>query len=193
MRNTIFFDIGGVLVFFSLEKMKKNLSTLCQAELRQDFFDEHILINSELGKTSSFDLYEVLLDRYDLAFGYNHFVEAFCEIFSPNQEISPLLYELKKNHKLVLLSNTSAPHFDHLHKTYPILKLFDDKILSYEVGFRKPDANIYKLALQKAEGKAIYIDDLEENVQGAKDSGLNAILYEGVDNLTKSLKENDFL
>ena len=35
----------------------------------------------------------------------------------------------------------------------------------------------------------LYIDDNEENIEGAKKSGMNAVIYEGLERLIKTLED----
>lgn len=76
-----------------------------------------------------------------------------------------------------LLSNSWA-------RTYPmdeLLPLFDDIVISGDVGMRKPEAPIFALALQRlgvAPGSALFIDDSATNVAGARRAGLRAQLHE---------------
>jgi epoxide hydrolase-like predicted phosphatase len=67
--------------------------------------------------------------------------------------------------------------------TYPrerIDALFDPVVISGEVGMRKPLAPIYELALERLgipAGRALFIDDAEPNILGARRVGLQAFLH----------------
>ena len=53
--------------------------------------------------------------------------------------------KLKNNsYKLYILSNTNALHFKYLKNKFKILSEFDDYILSYRSGHRKPNPIIFK-------------------------------------------------
>jgi putative hydrolase of the HAD superfamily len=58
--------------------------------------------------------------------------------------------------------------------------LFDVVIDSSAVGMRKPDPAIYRLALQELGGvvpeRAVFLDDHEGNIAGARAVGLHAVL-----------------
>jgi putative hydrolase of the HAD superfamily len=62
----------------------------------------------------------------------------------------------------------------------PLEDLFDAVVDSCEVGFRKPDPRIYRLALERLGGvapeEAVLLDDFEVNVTGARALGMHAIL-----------------
>ncbi|MCX6724430.1 MAG: HAD family phosphatase [Candidatus Staskawiczbacteria bacterium] len=56
---------------------------------------------------------------------------------------------------------------------------FEDVILSYEVGMKKPEMDIYQLAVEKLKVKpeeCIFIDDKEKNLLPAKELGMKTVL-----------------
>lgn len=64
----------------------------------------------------------------------------------------------------------------------PIDDLFEVVIDSSEVGLRKPNPAIYLLALEQLGGiapeRAVFLDDAQGNVDGARRAGLHAILVD---------------
>ncbi len=86
--------------------------------------------------------------------------------------------------KTGLLSNSwglSAYPFDLLRAH------FDDLVISAEVGLRKPDPAIYRLAAERlriAPEECVFIDDLERNVEVARDLGMIGIVHQGDDEAT---------
>lgn len=67
---------------------------------------------------------------------------------------------------------------------------FDPVILSYEVGTRKPELDIYKLTIEKLQLKSeecIFIDDKEENLAPAKSLGINVVLAKTPEQIVKDV------
>jgi putative hydrolase of the HAD superfamily len=67
-----------------------------------------------------------------------------------------------------------------LKEEFGILGVFDEVIISAEVGLIKPDPRIYQLAAEKLSiptNQAIFIDDVAENVEAARKSGMFAIQF----------------
>ena len=65
-------------------------------------------------------------------------------------------------------------------------------IFSYEVGVIKPDKKIFEILVESAEvlpKELIYSDDSEMALQGAKEVGINAFVYEGFDKFKNKLIE----
>lgn len=80
-----------------------------------------------------------------------------------------------------LLSNSWGTH------TYPWDALdqhFDAMVISGDVGLRKPDPAIYRLACDRVgqpPEACVFVDDLARNVEVARELGMAAVLHEGDD------------
>ena len=80
-----------------------------------------------------------------VTFDYAEFCEIWSSIFLPGTLVpESLIAGLKKRYPLVLLSNTNEMHFEMLERTYPILRHFEKRVLSHEVGAMKPSPLIYQ-------------------------------------------------
>jgi putative hydrolase of the HAD superfamily len=74
--------------------------------------------------------------------------------------------------------------------------LFDHLFLSHEVGFIKPEKEIYNAVEKISEfppEEHIFIDDILEYVNAAKVLGWDGIQFLGYDDLVKNLKRRDIL
>eukprot|EP00924_Labyrinthula_sp_SR-Ha-C_P006950 maker-scaffold_8-snap-gene-5.8-mRNA-1 protein AED:0.01 eAED:0.01 QI:278/1/1/1/0/0/3/473/235 len=89
------------------------------------------------------------------------------------------IQSLRKNGlKTIAVTNNFALPGSDLGPTYPIQTLFDHFIESKEVGLRKPDPRIYKLAIEKAGcefSEAIFLDDIGMNLKSAAELGIETI------------------
>ena len=87
---------------------------------------------------------------------------------------------LKKNYKIGLLSNFTSDLQQLLTDELNLHHDFDEVINSYDVRMVKPDGAIYELMLTrlgvKAE-EAIFVDDLQRNVDGAEAVGIKGIVH----------------
>lgn len=93
----------------------------------------------------------------------------------PDPVMFDLVEELRElGVRTALLSNSWG-------NTYPrdrVDRLFDPVVISGEVGLRKPEQAIFRLTLERlglpAEraDRAVFVDDLEANVEGAREVGL---------------------
>jgi putative hydrolase of the HAD superfamily len=79
--------------------------------------------------------------------------------------------------KTGLISNSwSTSHYDR-----DLLgELFDDVVISAEVGLHKPQPEIYRLAAERIgepTTSCVFVDDLRENCEGAEAVGMTAVLH----------------
>jgi glucose-1-phosphatase len=93
-----------------------------------------------------------------------------------------LLKRFKQTHRTFLLSNTNEIHIDtfnlYLQKNFNIPDLsghFEKLYLSYKVGMRKPDAEIFELVLSENNlnpSDTLFIDDSIQHIETAKNLGI---------------------
>lgn len=99
-----------------------------------------------------------------------------------------LLTELRRTYRLFLLSNTDPIHIDwiraYIRRTFAIdhfdTQLFEQAFYSFTTGLRKPDLAIYQHVLAEtgiAPEEFFFIDDLRENIEGAKLAGISGLQF----------------
>jgi putative hydrolase of the HAD superfamily len=125
--------------------------------------------------------------------GYDEFCRIWSSVFLPDTLIpEEFVVTLKQNYPVLLLSNTNALHFEMIATNYPILRHFDDYILSYKVGAMKPSPQIYEAAVKRAgvaPAECFFTDDIPAYVQGARDYGIDAAVFEGYAKLRQDLAD----
>src|SRR6266566_2315400 len=105
----------------------------------------------ESGQVPPEQFVEQLCAILSLRLEYARFCEIWSSIFLPDTLIPDSLLEgLRRRYRLLLLSNTNAIHFGMIRDTYPLLRHFDEYVLSYEIGVLKPSPLIYEEALARA-------------------------------------------
>jgi len=91
-----------------------------------------------------------------------------------------LVRDLRASHKLGILSNADLSLRGRLEGEIGIHHLFDDIVCSAEVGMAKPEAGIYTLAAERLglpPGECVFVDDLDANVEAAREVGMQAVLF----------------
>jgi putative hydrolase of the HAD superfamily len=94
--------------------------------------------------------------------------------------------------KMGLLSNGWSSTRRFLEERWHIAEIFDDMIISAEVGLAKPDRRIYQLALDRLGVEAeqtIFIDDFDENIRGARELGIHGIHFQDPQIVIEELKD----
>ena len=94
--------------------------------------------------------------------------------------------------RLALLSNTDPLHLAALETQFSFLRHFPagTRIYSCRIGASKPAPAIYEAALQALgvqAREALFIDDVAEYVQGARQLGIDAIRFESPSHLREEL------
>lgn len=96
-----------------------------------------------------------------------------------------LIEQLKKEHIVVLLSNTNKIHFDYFDvkaKGYKSLsELFHKTWYSHEMHLSKPDKRIFEKVLTYHKCKpqeTSFFDDSELNIKAAQEMGINAFVVD---------------
>lgn len=100
---------------------------------------------------------------------------------SRNQELIDYAQKLRPAHKLAVLSNCAAGVMDHFFSPRERRQLFDEFIVSAEVGVAKPQPEAFYLTCQRLGVKpdeAIFIDDIPGFCHVASEVGMHAIHYE---------------
>jgi len=196
-KRGIFFDLGNVLVQIDYRKFGDRLAELTgkSVEALRPAFADGLIQRYELGKCGEEELLGALCPQIGVS--RSDFVEVWTSIFlgKPNLPDS-LLEELSRRCGLWILSNTNRMHFDHIRRHYGFFSYMRGWVLSYEVGAAKPDRAIYLHALERAQlqpSEALFVDDSWINVAGARDVGIDAFQFVGVEGLIEEFRKRDLL
>jgi putative hydrolase of the HAD superfamily len=191
----LFLDIGGVLLTNGWDRhMRRDAAQKFGLDL-DDLNDRHKM---------SFDTYEegkLDLDTYldqvvfyrQRPFGRNEFKEFMFAQSQPQVEMIDLVSGLKKKFALEVaaISNEGRELTVYRIKKFNLKSFIDFFISSCFVHFRKPDMDIYRMALdisQAEPGRSIYIDDRLLFVEIAQSLGINGIHHTGLEETRKALK-----
>ncbi len=196
MINTVLFDLGNVILPFDVMRLAQGLtkhSHLDAETIVGHLWNAHIADNFETGKMSSTAYFEHISAACEFKnLSFQQFIPLFNEIFDPETGVVEMLGRMKGRYNLGLISNTNAIHVEHIVGRYDFLSQFDQRWWSNEAGVRKPNPEIFKMALSHfgvRPSQSVFIDDLQENVEAAKRLGIHGIQFKNVDSLKKSLHD----
>jgi len=181
MIKTLIFDFGDV--FINLDKegaLTNTLEVFKLDELPEDMIAVNALYEQGFMETEEF--LEFYCDNFP-KLSKNEIIEAWNYIlcdFPPHRlEFIQQLAKDKK-YKLILLSNTNELHIDSIKQHIPFYEDFKNSFnvfyLSHEIGYRKPNTDIYNFVLKENNLKAeecLFIDDTKENTDAAYKLGIN--------------------
>jgi glucose-1-phosphatase len=197
--QVIFWDLGDVLVQLDYKRV---VARLCQTlhidypQLRQGVFDSGLFRDFNCGQITSSQFHQRVLQAFQQKVSYEEFVESWCDFFTPRPAMSALLQRLQGRLPMWLLSNTDPLHHQTCQKLVPELSLLTGQITSYEVQAMKPGAAIYEEALRQAGSPphaALFFDDRQENIDGAQQLGIQALLYRSPQQVEEDLKRLSLL
>ena len=90
-----------------------------------------------------------------------------------------LARSLRARYKLSVLSNADVSLRARLEAD-DLPALFDDIVVSAEVGLAKPEAAVFHLAVARlglTPAECVFVDDWDKNVEAAREVGMQAVLY----------------
>ncbi len=205
MIEVIFFDLGNVILPFSHFQIAEKLSRFSRDKIFQDSqnifsrlfdFQEGLMNPFDEGKISPAEFFRSLKESFHLSLSFEEFLPIWNDIFTEDREVSNIILSLKGKWRLGLLSNTDSLHFSYILSKFPILRAFEKWILSYEVGFKKPAAEIFKKAIEWASvkpEKILFIDDTKRHVEAAALLGIEGIHFVSAEKLREELNRRGSL
>lgn len=191
--SDVVFDVGRVLIDFSYDRFADTLRAHgASFEGVEGFLDRVDLIGYELGEISSkeflLQINRLLTDPLPL----EELAGAWNDLFTPIREMLAVAGILKKKCCVYLLSNTSELHWQYLQERFALDKVCCDMLASYEVGAMKPAAEIFSIACSRFDlhpETTVFIDDREENVEGAIACGWHGIWHRSIAGTRKQLRQ----
>ena len=194
MIQSVIFDLGKVIIPFDFKRGYERLEKVCPypaAEIPRRIGSTDLVQRFETGLVEPRDFVEQLCRMLDLRIGYDQFCEIWSSVFLPDPLIpESLLQGLSQRYRLLLLSNTNAIHFHMVDQTYPLLRHFHDRVLSFEVRAMKPSPVIFREAIARARCRpqeCFYTDDIAEYVTAARREGMDAVQFESRQQIEREL------
>ena len=182
--RAIFTDIGGVLLNNGWDRNKRALAVKTYGLDQVELNERHHL---------TFDTYEegkITLDEYldrvifyePRSFTKEEFKTFMYGLSEPIPDMIELLKSIKQKYQLHIsvVSNEGRELNDHRIKTFDLGSFVDAFISSSFVHIRKPDEDIFKLALDIAQmdpEEVVFIDDRPMFVQVAAKLGIKGIVH----------------
>lgn len=194
--TTLFVDIGGVLLSKGWGKPSRELA----AKTFQLDFDamekchQQIFATYELGKIQLEEYLEHVVFNQKRNFSSFQFQEFMFSQSESYPQMLDLIRKLKQKYRLkvVAVSNEALELNAHRIKTFSLNEIIDFFISSCFVRLRKPDPEIFQLALNTAqvENKQVaYIEDTSMFVDIANKLGIHGIYHKDYHETCKQLDQ----
>jgi len=194
--TTLFLDIGGVLLTNGWDRGIRTLAAQ-QFGLDEKEMDErhHLTFDTyEEGKLSLDDYLNRVVFYQTRQFTRDEFKIFMYAQSRPFPEMIELMRNLKKQYHLELaaVSNEGRELTMYRVQQFDLGSVIDFFISSCFVHYRKPDEDIYRLALDIAQVRpeeVIYIDDRAMFVEVARSLGIRGIIHTTYETTLAELKE----
>ena len=197
--TTLFLDIGEVLLtngwghesrVFAAEKFNLDFT---------DFDTRHTIAfeTYELGKLTMDEYLDIAVFYERRGFTKDEFRQFIFAQSTPYPEMIELIKRLKKRYglKIIAVSNEARELNYYRIQEFELASFIDFFVSSTYVHIRKPDMDIYKLALDTTQvqpDEVIYIDDTAVFITLAESMGINGICHVNYETTCKKLQSFGF-
>lgn len=195
--TTLFLDIGGVLLTNGWDTPTRQRA-IDHFNLNRSETDErhHLMFDTfESGKMSLSTYLDYVVFYEKKSFTKEQFIDYMYDQSLPLEGCIEFFKKIKENNHLrcIAVSNEPRELNDYRVKKYKLMELFDAVISSSFVHLRKPDVDIFKLAIDVAQleerNQGIYVDDRLLFVEIASSLGLQGVQFKTLESVKQQFKE----
>jgi putative hydrolase of the HAD superfamily len=194
--QAIFWDVGGVLLSNAWDHTQR-AEALTQFHLDpEEFHSRHELL------VSPFERGKITLDEYldrtvfytQRSFTRDAFRESMFSLSQPFPDVLQFAQSLADSNRYLMgtINNESRELNDYRIQKFGLRKIFRLFISSCFVGLRKPERDIYRLALEITQipaDQCCFVDDRALNLECAAQLGMHTIQMKNVGQLRGDLKK----
>jgi len=191
--DAVLLDLGNVMVQLHVGRFVQRLRALAGGEgvaQTRLLFAEDAYHRFARGEIDPRAFHAAVQERLGLAWPFDSFVEAWCDVFEQNEQSVEALRRVREQRPVFLLSNTDTLHWEWIRGRWSWCELFHGLHLSFEVGIEKPDPRFFRTFLDGhpfRPERCLYVDDLAENVAAASSVGLVAVQHTEPDVLGRTV------
>jgi putative hydrolase of the HAD superfamily len=182
--TTLFLDVGGVMLSNGWGHESRRLAADVFNLDFSDMDERHHLtqVTYEEGKLTLGEYLKRVVFYRKRSFTPAQFREFMFAQTTPDREMIEFIQKLKVQYrlKIVVVNNEGRELNEYRIKKFQLNQFVDFFISSCFVHFRKPDADIFRIALDIAQVTAehvVYIEDIQMFVDIASESGIRSIRH----------------
>jgi len=186
--KALFLDVGGVLLSNGWDRlMQKQAAEIFRLDYAQMDERHHLTFDTyEEGKLSLDEYLNRVVFYQDRPFSREEFKAFMFAQSQPYPRMIKLVQGLKKSHglKVAVVSNEGRELTVYRIQKFGLAEFVDFFVASCFVHFRKPDADIYRIALDIAQvppERVVYIEDRSMFVEVAQSLGIRGIHHTDYD------------
>ena len=186
----ILFDLGGVILPIDYLATVNAFKDLLPADSEMNYsqmaqsplFDRY-----ETGQIATMHFINLLKEQFPADTSVYELVRAWNAMLAPiPKENIDFLIEIRKTHKIALLSNTNDLHADWFNRSVKthygteLKDYFDFYFLSHEIGMRKPHRETFQWVAEQLGTQPeniFFMDDSVQHIEGADKAGIQTFHY----------------
>ena len=194
--TTLFIDIGGVLLTNGWDRAaRKQAASTFSLDLIELEERHHLTFDTyEEGKLTLDEYLSRIVFYEERTFSKETFKDFMFSRTEPYNDMIEMICQLKEKHglKIAIVNNEGRELNEYRINKFGINKFVDFFISSCFVHFRKPDADIWRIALDIAfvkPAEVLYIEDRAMFVSVAEGLGINGLLHTDYASTKEKLKK----
>jgi len=192
--TALFLDLGGVLLTNGWDRAARRRAAARFALDLEEFEERHHLTFTtlELGKLRLDEYLDRVVFHQPRSFGREEFRRFMFDQSRADPAMLALVGALRSRYdlKTAVVSNEGRELAEYRIRAFELTKLVDFFVVSSFVGARKPDADIFRFALDVAQvepARVAYLEDRPMFVDVARGLGLQAIRHTDIDSTRAAL------
>jgi len=179
--NTVFFDIGGVIIDHIASVRNTAVELGISADAAVELFKKYA-DGLDRGTFSWADFEPIFYDTFNPKKHLKHaLVREFVDRFTIIQETYDFIHELEGEMGVGILSNVAEDVFSSIKERGLIPTIhYESQIISSSIGYIKPEKEIFDIASKSVlltPSQLLLVDDKEINTQAAMSFGWSAVLF----------------
>ena len=193
--DAIVFDLGNVVVEIDFERVVAHWAASAgrdTEEIRARFSHDGAYQRHERDEIGTPEYFASLRAVLGIELTDTQFLDGWAQVFV--REIEPvvaLLPRLAARVPLYVFSNTNRAHHQEFARRFDrALKPFSRVFVSHELGCRKPEREAFERIASEIGApihRILFLDDLEENVAGARAAGMHAVLVRSFEDVSAAV------
>ncbi len=179
--DALVFDLGNVIVRHDNEVLRQRLVSRCtapDAAARMNGIAHERRYGT--GELTTADLHRRLMDELGYTGEWPTFVEDWSCHLNLDPDMLAFVEQLAKRYRVLIFSNTNAEHWAYaMAASEGRLGAFEP-YLSHEIGDLKPAVSSFNIVAEKAgldPARCIFFDDVQANVDAARQAGFQAEVF----------------
>ena len=179
--TTILIDMYGVI----LEESKGNFLPYTYDHFPESEYErlttlfrkEKLFTKAQLGEYSS-DAFLKALGFEDAEYHMKNYISTRLTL---DKGFISFAEKAKEKYSLVLLSNDVSEWSEYITEFFGLNKYFSHKIVSGDIGLRKPDIRMFDTCLERIGATAaecIFVDNTAKNLVAAEETGISCVLFD---------------